>query len=329
MPTLPSSLPGSRSAVRHRRHRHRAWIGAVSFLIATAFGLAILLVFSSGMAENSATSVQASGRHEPMRSAKTGVSATAPSRASVRQPPTQTPATAGAPMSTPFNSQTLSYLASRQDNVTAAVFDVATSQEWTYHPGFAQDTASIVKVDVMATLMTEETAAQQTLSTADQALLSSMVEVSDNGAATTLWGTVGGPTAVDAFNGSIGMTGTTASTCLQCAGFQWPGWGLTTTTAVDQITLLRTVLFPSALITADDRTVAVDPSGVTVALKNGWVPLANSLWQINSIGWINGGGRDYLIAVLTDGNPTEQYGIDTIDALSADVWNAMGPSGGG
>ena len=46
-------------------------------------------------------------------------------------------------------------------------------------------------------------------------------------------------------------------------------------------------------------------------------------WQINSVGWISGSGRDYLIAVLSTGNPTEQYGIDTIDQLSATVWNAM------
>jgi hypothetical protein len=41
------------------------------------------------------------------------------------------------------------------------------------------------------------------------------------------------------------------------------------------------------------------------------------------VGWISGSGRDYLIAVLTTGNPTEQYGIDTIDQLAAMVWNAM------
>ena len=43
----------------------------------------------------------------------------------------------------------------------------------------------------------------------------------------------------------------------------------------------------------------------------------DSDWQINSIGWVSGGGRTYLMAVLTTGNPTEQYGIDTIDQLAA------------
>jgi beta-lactamase class A len=67
------------------------------------------------------------------------------------------------------------------------------------------------------------------------------------------------------------------------------------------------------------------PAQVKVALKNGWLPLQGSDgdWQINSVGWVSGGGRNYLMAVLTTGNPTEQYGIDTIDRLAAMVWQDM------
>ena len=59
-----------------------------------------------------------------------------------------------------------------------------------------------------------------------------------------------------------------------------------------------------------------------MALKDGWLPLnsTNTNWQVNSVGWISGSGRDYLMAVLTTGNPTEQYGIDTISQLSTLVW---------
>jgi hypothetical protein len=68
------------------------------------------------------------------------------------------------------------------------------------------------------------------------------------------------------------------------------------------------------------------PPGTTMAVKDGWLQLDTSTndWQINSIGWISGYGRNYLMAVLTTGNPIEQYGIDTIDGLSAMVWSAMG-----
>jgi hypothetical protein len=38
---------------------------------------------------------------------------------------------------------------------------------------------------------------------------------------------------------------------------------------------------------------------------------------------VSGGGRTYLMAVLTTGNPTQQYGIDTIDQLAAKAWHDM------
>jgi hypothetical protein len=127
-----------------------------------------------------------------------------------------------------------------------------------------------------------------------------------------------------------------------CPGFAWPGWGLTTTTPDDQIALLRQLVTPSSLLTEAAREYALSlmedvtpsqrwgvsggvPAQVTVALKNGWLPLrgAGSDWQVNSIGWIYGGGRNYLMAVLTTGNGSAQYGIDTINQLATMAWQQM------
>jgi hypothetical protein len=154
---------------------------------------------------------------------------------------------------------------------------------------------------------------------------------------------VGGAHGIRAFNAAIGLTSTTLSDCVQCPGFPWPGWGLSTTTPADQITLLRELVEPGPLFSASAREAALRlmenvtpsqrwgvsggvPTQATVALKDGWLPLnlADTDWQINSVGWISGLGRNYLIAVLSTGNPTEAYGINTIDGLSAIVWNRMG-----
>jgi hypothetical protein len=35
------------------------------------------------------------------------------------------------------------------------------------------------------------------------------------------------------------------------------------------------------------------------------------------VGWVSGDGRNYLMAVLSAGSPTQQYGIDTLNHLSA------------
>ena len=225
----------------------------------------------------------------------------------------------------PLGSAAASYVSSRDGVVLAAVYDLRTGQTWQFGQGQPQDEASVVKLDVLETLLAEQ-----------------MIEDSDNDAATSLWDEVGGAGGIRSFNTSAGLADTVPSSCVNCPGFPWPGWGLTTTIPGDQLTLLRTLVEPNSLLTNPERSYALSlmenvtpdqrwgvtggvPAQATVALKNGWLPLnsANNNWQINSVGWISGSGRDYLIAVLTTGNPTEQYGIDTIDQLAAMVWNAM------
>jgi hypothetical protein len=252
---------------------------------------------------------------------------------------TTAPAPAG--QQDPFGPGVTAYLAGRSGRVSAAVYDVGTQQSWQAGDGPAQDEASIVKLDILETLLSQHDASGG-LSAPDQALAQQMIEDSDNNAATDLWNDVGGATGIAAFNRQAGLTGTTASSCVVCAGFPWPGWGLTTTVPADQITLLKQLLVPGSLLTSADRSYALGlmenvtpsqrwgvtggvPGRVTVALKNGWLPLnnADTDWQINSIGWISGMGRDYLIAVTSTGNPSEQYGIDTINGLAAKVWRRM------
>jgi hypothetical protein len=67
------------------------------------------------------------------------------------------------------------------------------------------------------------------------------------------------------------------------------------------------------------------PHNVTVALKNGWLPTGGYSWQINSIGWVRGDRRDYMIAVLTAADPGEEYGIDTIEHISSLVFADLRP----
>ena len=243
--------------------------------------------------------------------------------------------------SDPLSGAVASYLASRSGTVLAAVYDLQTGQIWTVGVGQPQAEASIVKLDILETLLAEDRAGA--LSESDASLAALMIEDSDNSAATSLWYAAGGPQQIGAFNDEVGLVHTSVSSCVECPGFPWPGWGLTTTTPTDQIMLLRQLVQPGGLLTSADRAYALGllenvtlsqrwgvsygvPPQVTVALKNGWLPLnsADSDWQINSIGWVSGQGKDYLAAVLTTGDPTETYGIDTIDELSALVWNGMG-----
>jgi hypothetical protein len=259
--------------------------------------------------------------------------------------PAAAPATAasGAGHRDPFGAAAALYLSGRAGTVLAAVYDVGTGQTWRLGLGQPQAEASVVKLDVLETLLAERDQDKETgLSASDQSLAEEMIEDSDNAAATSLWYEVGGPAQIRSFNTEAGLTNTAPSSCVSCPGFSWPGWGLTTTTPDDQIALLRQLVTPSSLLTSAERDYALSlmenvtpsqrwgvsggvPAQVTVALKNGWLPLqgTDGDYQINSVGWVSGGGRNYLMAVLTTGNPTEQYGIDTIDQLAAMVWQDM------
>ena len=242
----------------------------------------------------------------------------------------------------PLGVTAASYVSSRADVVLAAVYDLRTGQTWQLGQGQPQDEASVVKLDVLETLMAERARSGTELSASDQTLAEEMIEDSDNDAATSLWYEVGGASSIRSFNYAAGLADTAPSSCVNCPGFPWPGWGLTTTTPDDQLALLRALVEPNSLLTTAERTYALSlmenvtpaqrwgvsggvPAQATVALKNGWLSLssADNDWQINSVGWISGSGRDYLMAVLTTRNPTEQYGIDTIDELAAMVWNDM------
>ena len=37
----------------------------------------------------------------------------------------------------------------------------------------------------------------------------------------------------------------------------------------------------------------------------------------------DGDGRDYLLAILSSDNPSEEYGIDTVDLVSSVIWSAL------
>jgi beta-lactamase class A len=227
-------------------------------------------------------------------------------------------------------SSIAAYAATRADNVTVAVQDLTTNRFYQFRPGVAENTASTLKVDILATLLGQAQAAGRSLTPEEQSLAVPMIEDSLDSAADTLWTRLG-PGAVGAFERAEGMTSTVPAT----NGV----WGSTQTTALDRLAMIRTLAEPNALLTDASRAYLLGlmeritpsqdwgatagvPPGVMVALKNGFA--MSTGWQINTTGWVDGGGRDYLVAVLTDGNTSEQYGIDTVDGVSSIIWQAMG-----
>ena len=152
----------------------------------------------------------------------------------------------------PFGPAVAGYLAQRADNVSLAIYDAANGFTWDLNPGQVQVTASIVKVDVMADAL----AADQRSGgiPADQAaLMPPMIEVSDNNAATSMWGIIGGAGGLGAFDRLLGLQSTTPYPGPITADNL--GWAYTTTSADDMAKVVRTFAFPNGILS--------DPSAPT------------------------------------------------------------------
>ncbi|MFJ4424596.1 serine hydrolase [Streptomyces bobili] len=218
--------------------------------------------------------------------------------------------------------------------VSVAVLDVDSGLSAVHGTG-AFDTASIVKVDILAALLLQAQDAYRHLTAGEKTYATAMIENSDNDSATALWNSVGGAAGLDAANERFGLTGTEGGDGLL--------WGLTRTTAADQLTLLRQVFGTDSTgselseasrtylqglmgrIAAGQRWgVSAVADGSSWALKNGWLPrTATGLWDVNSIGRVTSGGHDYLVAVLSDGNATQAKGIALVEAAAEAAMSAF------
>ncbi len=263
-----------------------------------------------------------------------------------------------------------SYLATRQGVVQVAVFNEATGATSLVADGTVpQATASIAKVDILAMWLhnydTQGVVVPGSVPFSITYLMQQMIQDSVNPAATSLFYFGGGCGALTAFNTLV----PTRSTSVGCQTPIYYGWGDTTTSAADQAALVRDYAYANPVLGPAARayglglmenispgqswgitcgpwgTSCAGPgyaqpvAGVTVALKDGWKYTPSCVaqdqicpWQMNSIGWVSGKGRNYVIAVLTGYNPAGpglygyNYGISTIQQVSQMVWNNLAPS---
>lgn len=233
----------------------------------------------------------------------------------------------------PFTSPALAaYLRDRTNNVTAAVYDVKSGETFTYRNGVREVTASMVKVDILADLLYESQQNDKPLTAKQQSLAYSMIEDSNNQAATTLWAQIGGRDAIDAFNQLIGFKETLPS---------W-SWGDVATTPLDQLQLLKVIALPNAILdnasrlyemTLMEHVIASErfglgwgsPARATVGVKDGYYPETATGWQLNTTGFVEYQGRFYLATIMCADNPNETYGISTVTTVSSDIWKYLKP----
>jgi beta-lactamase class A len=213
-------------------------------------------------------------------------------------------------------------LAGRVSLVGLKVSDPRLALTCTLHQNTQFDAASAIKATIISALLLADHGPSH-LTSAQKNLAWLMITQSDNNAATALWNEVG-ISGMQRFLDRAGMRHTVLS----------PAWGLTQLTAEDELTLLRVLAYPSRVLTGPSRSYVLwlmahvvpsqrwgvpagAPARLQVSVKNGWLPDPfNGAWHINSIGAFIGRNVSYQIVILTSGNPSESYGISTIEAAA-------------
>ena len=210
-------------------------------------------------------------------------------------------------------------------DATIAIYDKKTGVTATYiTSGRSQfKTASVVKVAVLSNLIAQHTSDQTNMSINEKTLATAMIEDSDNDATTALLEDEGGYKAPDKLFNKLGMAD---------SAMDESAWGYSLPTASDQVTLLRNIFYDSSVLPDAGQSYIADlmsnvassqnwgvsagvGSDATVSLKNGWLEDSNG-WIINSIGHVKSNNSDYVIAVLTSGNTSEQAGIALVEKLA-------------
>ena len=205
---------------------------------------------------------------------------------------------------------------------SVAVLDRKTGQRYSFRGTERYETASVVKVQVLACLLLTAQAEDRDLTATELALAKRMIRLSDNDATTSLFGSLGRAPAISACNKRLGLTQTTVS----------GSWGLTRTTVNDQVRLLGELVDAKGPLDAGSRKLAytlmstVDAaqdwgvpaaakSGEKFTVKNGWLPRSTEggRWIINSVGRITDGDTDVSIAVLSHGHATMSGGIAVVE----------------
>lgn len=213
-------------------------------------------------------------------------------------------------------------------HITATAHDSRTGCTWHLNPGVRVTTASVVKVEVGAGVLLRAQHERRGLTAGEQARLWPMITESANAPTTELWTSLGGAAAMANLDRTFGLRNTTPSS---------PYWGLTSTTAADQVHLLRQVVLGEGgvldpahrapLVQAMGSVVpsqrwgvsAGAPQGTVVRLKNGFASSACCGWRINSVGVVEHAAGPIVMAVLSDGWGSMAQGIPAIETVARAV----------
>ncbi|MGW2521105.1 serine hydrolase [Streptomyces sp. NPDC001617] len=248
----------------------------------------------------------------------------AASPAAAATTPTVSCTSSKAALATKLQKDITTALANRKGTIAVGLYDRTTNTTCSLRATSSYDSASVVKVTVLATLLWDAKKHNRYLTDTEASLAKAMITKSDNTATSKLWKQLG-LTKIKGFLSAAGMTKTVPG----ANGY----WGLTQINVTDEQKLLKLITAKNDVLSDNSRAYILKlmgqvissqrwgtpygvPSGVSWHVKNGWLQRSTHGWRVHSVGTFNGGGHDYMITVLTWGNSTMNYGITTIQGVA-------------
>ncbi len=285
---------------------------AATATIVVAAGGTVALVHARGGGRATVTATQASAVVTTARPASQATAAKA--KPAPAKPKAKKPKPAPVTPTASDLTRATKWIATRKGHTSYAVVDSAGHLHGVrVHDRF--HSASLIKVMLLTTYLRRLDAEHKPLTGDARDTLDAMIHVSDNDAASDVFGIVG-ESGLSALARRVGMTDFSPN----------PAWGLSEISAADQARLFWQLdaLLPKQFrvyarhllsgIEADQSwgiPAAGRRAGFRVLFKGGW------LWNIvNQGARLERSGRTFSLAVLTDGNPSMPYGEHTLEGVT-------------
>jgi hypothetical protein len=214
--------------------------------------------------------------------------------------------------------------------LAVGVVDLRTGATVSYDASEPIRGGGVVTADILAALLLQHQEAGTPITDQEAQFAVDMIENGSESAATQLWTFVGGAPGMAKANATLNLRGTIPA----------PGdWTWTSTTVADQLQLLADLVEPSSPLRSAARDYALGlmadaasgqrwgvlaaASAHTVsAVNNG--RLVGPAWVVGSIGVIQRGGDELLVAVLSDRNPAEVPAVTAVQAAALKAAGIVG-----
>ena len=234
-----------------------------------------------------------------------------------------------------LSAEAARFAATREGRVSVALLDFTTDTAYLHGADTRYLLASIGKVPLLLALLEQTHRSGRSLTMGQRQAVAAMIARSDNDAATAVWQEVGRNWGVRSLLARLQLGDVKV-------GWDWGGMQAD----AREVALLYGEIGGGQILSEQTRKWALSlmqrididqawgvsagflptPGTATLALKNGWNPEWDG-WQVHSAGVVRraDGTPWYALAILTAGQPSERYGIETVEGVARALNRAMVP----